>query len=229
MKLNIIIIFLIFTIISVKSISLDIHLNLDATTNDIAINYNDLLHKYAPNDQVFLGKLSIPHITLYLTDFVEEQIPSLQNELKQIFPLLEQQGKNCLVGMTTILVSGQYGMWEVQNSPCLQFLSDLIVNNTYQYITPNQTIPDWVYQLPEPLRDEKIAMIKKYGSPNVYDQFQPHVTLAWDEVDNLTLAFEQVGVQPTSFYSPSIGIGNTGPYGTVLDNQYGTLNFSTSS
>ncbi|KAM9973296.1 hypothetical protein ACTFIR_012672 [Dictyostelium discoideum] len=229
MSHKLIALFVICLIAIVSSVELDIHINLDPTTNEIAIDYNNLLHKYAPNDQVFLGSKSIPHITLYLTDFVQEQIPLVQNEISQIFPLLNQAGKNCLVQMTTIDISAQYGMWSVQNNQCLQYLSDLVVNNTFQYITPNQTIPDWVYSLPEPLRDEKIAMIKKYGSPNVFDQFQPHVTLAWDEIDNLTIAFNQVDVQPTSFYSPSIGIGNTGPYGTVLDNYYGTFNFSNNS
>ena len=44
-----------------------------------------------------------------------------------------------------------------------------------------QPAPGWVNSLPEPERTEKLNDIKKYGSPNVFGQFAPHVTLAWDE------------------------------------------------
>eukprot|EP01133_Synstelium_polycarpum_P007285 gene7285-8467_t len=116
-------------------------------------------------------------------------------------------------------------MWNIQLNECLQYMSDLVVNTTYQYIIPNQPIPDWVNELPEPLRDEKIAMIQKYGSPNCFSQFVPHITLAWDSVDNLTAVFEQVNIPPATFISPSMGAGNVGPYGTVLDNEYGLFVF----
>jgi len=38
-------------------------------------------------------------------------------------------------------------MWNVNNLPCLQYLSDVVVNATYMYIVPNQTVPSWVYQV----------------------------------------------------------------------------------
>jgi hypothetical protein len=51
-------------------------------------------------------------------------------------------------------------MWFAANfSQCLQDMSNEIVQATYLYITPNQTIPSWVYDLPEPLRSQKIGMI----------------------------------------------------------------------
>jgi hypothetical protein len=36
-----------------------------------------------------------------------------------------------------------------------------------------------VYSLPPAQRDAKIAMVKKYGSPNVFSQFEPHLTIAY--------------------------------------------------
>jgi len=212
---------------NVESISLDIHLQLDQPTFNLAVHYNQMVNKLAPHNQVFLGTESLPHITLYLTDFQDTQVSNIQQSVENVFPLLQQEANNCLVNLNFINVTGQYGMWNVELNQCLQSLSDIIVNNTYQFITPNQTIPDWVYSLPEPLRSEKIAMIQKYGSPNVFSQFQPHVTLAWDEVDNLVSVFNTINIQPTSFYSPAIGIGSVGPYGTVLDNKYGLFNFTT--
>lgn len=65
--------------------------------------------------------------------------------------------------------SGDYGMWNVDitHSKCLQSLSDTLVEALSSYITPNQTIPDWVLQLPEPLRSEKIGwyLHPHYNSP----------------------------------------------------------------
>ncbi len=79
----------------------------------------------------------------------------------------------CYIALNNTFTSDAYGMWTVNNNECLQLTSDTIVNATYDLIVPNQPIPSWVYKLPEPERSEKIAMIKKYGSPNVFDQFQP--------------------------------------------------------
>ncbi|KAF2076251.1 hypothetical protein CYY_002429 [Polysphondylium violaceum] len=218
---------LILVVASVNSISLDIHLQLDQATYDLAVYYNQQVNKLAPNNQVFLGTESLPHITLYLTDFQENQVQNIQQSIEKVFPVLQQVAQDCNVELNFINVTGQYGMWNVKLNSCLQTLSDVIVDNTYQFITPNQSIPEWVYDLPEPLRSEKIAMIQKYGSPNVFDQFQPHVTLAWDAVDNLVQVFNTINVQPASCFSPSIGIGSVGPYGTVLDNKYGLFNFTT--
>ncbi|KYQ90872.1 hypothetical protein DLAC_07743 [Tieghemostelium lacteum] len=216
---------LLFCIGYITSIQLDIHLNLDPVTYELAIEYNQQVNTLAPNDQIFLGKISIPHVTLYLTDFQNDSIPYLQEVILNNIDILSKVGESCQVEMTNIMVSAQYGMWNATVLPCLQYLSDFVVNNTYQYITPNQSIPSWVYALPEPIRSEKIAMITKYGSPNVFSQFQPHITLAWDAIDNLVNVFDTINIQPHQFYSPSIGIGNVGDYGTVLDNQYGTFNF----
>lgn len=81
---------------------------------------------------------------------------------------------------------------------------------------PNQPIPDWVIALPEPLRSEKIDMIKQYGSPNVFDQFNPHVTLAWDAIDTMQPAFHRLNLQPRIVASEAVAIGSVGPHGTVI-------------
>ena len=38
---------------------------------------------------------------------------------------------------------------------------------------------DWVEDLPEPTKSEKEALIKSFGSPNVFTQFAPHVTVGY--------------------------------------------------
>jgi hypothetical protein len=107
-------------------------------------------------------------------------------------------------------------MWDVNVIPCLQEMSNSMVAALYRFITPNQPIPDWVLQLPEPMRSEKITLIKTYGSPNVFSQFQAHVTLAWDDKENMGPAFNALNLQPKTFVPTQVGIGQVGPHGTVL-------------
>ena len=107
-------------------------------------------------------------------------------------------------------------MWDVHVTPCLQKLSDILTTVLSNYIVPDQPIPDWVLELPEPVRSQKIAMIRKYGSPNVFDQFDAHVTLAWDNQEPMGPAFQKLNLQPRTVKSTVVAIGNVGPHGTVL-------------
>lgn len=106
-------------------------------------------------------------------------------------------------------------MWDVHVTPCLQKWSDLLATQLSKYMVPDQPIPDWVQVLPEPLRTEKINMIKEYGSPNVFDQFGPHVTLAWDAIDKMEPAFQLLNIQPRIVPSHAVAVGSVGPHGTV--------------
>ena len=78
------------------------------------------------------------------------------------------------------IVFGAYTQWPVQPTDCLQILSDSIVDQLAKFFKQPPIIPDWVWTLPEPQRSRKLEMIQRYGSPNVYDQFQPHATVGFD-------------------------------------------------
>ena len=115
-------------------------------------------------------------------------------------------------------------MFSVLHNLCAFVLhrqSDTIVNASYTFAVPNQPIPAWVPSLPEPTRSEKIAMIKKYGSPNVFSQFQPHVTLAFDAStsSNLSSIFSSLPIKDGTTKPQLVGLGTTGPDGTVLSNK----------
>lgn len=123
---------------------------------------------------------------------------------------------SCPVQLQGITIQGAYAMWDVEVSPCMQKWSDLLVDALHAYIVPDQPIPDWVLALPEPMKSEKIAMIKKYGSPNVFDQFQAHVTLAWDDQEPMQPAFQKLNLQPKIVPSVAVAVGSVGPHGTVI-------------
>ncbi len=143
--------------------------------------------------------------------------------LKAAQAALADKGR-CDVALRGVSVGAGYVMWNVPVSQCLQELSDAVVLATYQFAKPNQKAPAWVYSLPEPARKAKLAMVKKYGSPNVFSQFDPHLTIAYDTADNLTAIFG--GLETAAqFAAAQVGVSRVGPFGTVL--KHGQLsNFS---
>merc|ERR1711865_431882 len=104
----------------------------------------------------------------------ENCLPKIESRVTRVLAKLATEPP-CPIQLSAAYAAGTYAMMNVSLSPCLQRYSDLIVNATYGYARPNQTAPGWVHTLPEPERSEKIAMSAKYGSPNVFSQFQPHV------------------------------------------------------
>jgi len=179
-------------------------------------------------DDIFLGTMQQPHITLYLTEFLPNNVTcdasgstsSVCADLGAIAPSLEAPPSLCEddpVVLGALEVSGCYAMWEVVNSPCLQAMSDRVVNATYRLAVPNQTVPDWVEDLPEPTKSEKEALIKSFGSPNVFTQFAPHVTVGYD--CSACVADALAGYTPPAvapFVPTVLGMGTVGDYGTVV-------------
>lgn len=65
-------------------------------------------------------------------------------------------------------------MWKVRPSIAMQTLSDIVVTQAKDFISANQTVPDWVYQLPdEDDKQQKITYVEQFGSPGVFDMFDP--------------------------------------------------------
>ena len=129
----------------------------------------------------------------------------------------------CEVSVGEPYAAGTYAMMNVTLEGCLQLYSDLIVNATYKLSAPNQTVPSWVRGLPEPERTDKIRDIEEYGSPNVFKQFQPHVSIGWSSnasavaaaVAGLKEHFRNVSTS-VSFLGEIVALGSVGPHGTVL-------------
>jgi hypothetical protein len=194
---------------------MNIHVRLDKQLNNQVLKYCAQIKRYAPNDQIDFVNTQYPHVTLYLTQFMDNATNTI---IQTVMNLLPNLPINCPIMMQNVTVQGGYALWNAENDKgsCIQTMSDTIVSALAQYIVPNQRIPSWVLQLPEPLRSEKIAMIKKYGSPNVLSQFQPHVTLACDTVDDLPSAMSHVNVVPAEFVPPYLGLGVVGACGSVL-------------
>lgn len=68
--------------------------------------------------------------------------------------------------------------------------------------------------------DSAWQQVKLFGSPNVFSQFQPHVTVGFDDVkgENMTECVQKVTFPTTMIPVQSIAMSLTGPDGTVLRN-----------
>ncbi len=206
---------------------MNIHLKLSLECEQAAIDLNRRITSLDTTQQIDFFKSSQPHITLYLTNFLNSNFQTalkLQQSINQTISssTFQQQIQNaCRVQIQNkITVIGTYAMWDVLRDDCMQFMSDAIVNATSQFIDPQSKtmIPDWIKSLPnEQVRQAKIFMIQNYGSPNVFSQFEPHVTLAVDSNNPKLLQQAVASVPPQSCsYAPiAIGISVTGPFGTV--------------
>ena len=172
-----------------------------------ALESNRILRHYWPQtEQVdFFTPLHIPHVTLYQVEFdLEKENATIasagtadhdKNDTSaEIDPAKLEVFLDTLYSMSTAgvlpqcevvlappaIVFGAYTQWPVQPSDCLQILSDAIVDELSKFIKRPPIIPDWVWTLPEPQRSSKLDMIQRYGSPNVYSEFQPHATVGFD-------------------------------------------------
>ena len=186
------------------AVLLDIHLPLKSPTNEWqqecpysqALESNRILRHYfaQTGERVDVFKLHIPHVTLYQAEFDLDKDNSTDANGTEIDPAKLKVFLDALSDMSLAgalpqcevvldppaIVFGAYTQWPVQASDCLQMLSDSIVDGLNKFIKRPPTIPDWVWTLPEPQRSRKLEMIRRYGSPNVYSEFQPHVTVGYD-------------------------------------------------
>ena len=203
----------------------DIHLPVHGAAAEAAKAANDFLNARLGNAEIDLRRKHTPHVTMYLTAFscpaaaavaglscageIEAAIARLISTL-MMHP--------CELTFSAPLAAGSFAMMRVVRSACLQFFSDAIVNATHSLAVPNQTAPAWVNDLPEPERSAKLKLVAEFGSPNVFGEFDPHVSLAWGP-DAAAVA-GAVDALPAVHASPSradvVALGSVGAHGTVL-------------
>lgn len=203
---------------------IDIHVPVVGNALDRVIHANKELNEALESTEVDFMTKDTPHVTLYLTAFMCPAVPNtwagacvdkVKKAVAEALPLFAK--KKCSVELSDLYAAGTYAMWNVSKNDCLQYFSDTIVNMTYMLSEPNQTAPSWIHSLPEPERSEKLRDVALYGSPNVFSQFQPHVTVAWDsDADAVSSAIEALDVNRTSFVIDEIALGSVGVHGTVL-------------
>lgn len=125
--------------------------------------------KVTENIETFALKGYQPHCTLYMTAYpkgrqklVATIVRRIANSTKQ-FPI---NTKGIEVAASDWLFMG------LENNKELQALCDEVANRLAFLRAKSDYVPAWAKNMPA-----KVECIKKYGSPNVFSQFDPHLTL----------------------------------------------------
>lgn len=158
-----------------------------------------------PSEEIDFFSLHTPHITLYLADFdLEVSDASVQDDTgaiplnnTKVAAFLDEissidftdvvSAMDCALSSYSMdaannsyVISGAYTMLNIPKTPCLRTISNKVLFAMKSYLRQPTVVPDWVTALPEPARSESIHRCEEYGSPNVLEGFDPHVTVGYD-------------------------------------------------
>ncbi|KAL7712902.1 DNA repair and recombination protein RadA [Entamoeba marina] len=206
--------FFVLLLTTVFAVDYNINIRFESNAENQIIDFVNEITSLSDIENYINFTKCAPHVTLYLTSFPEDKIDEISVVVAQT--LREMRG--CHIHPTTMYVSGSYFMWTVEKNECLQLLSDTIVNATAQYRNTSYECPGWVYGLPDgESKERKIKYCELYSSPNVFEEFDPHITLVYNDKDDMAVLETY---SPLSLNEESIRISNapTGNYGTVPRN-----------
>ena len=138
------------------------------------------------------------HLTLYLTEYKPEALKTIKDTVNKI----ANQTKSFDIEFYRLRkTGGNWFMLDAQNNETIQQLADEITVSLNKYRAKDAQVPDWAKSIPE-----KVKSFNLYGSPNVFMNFDPHITLLTPEdsakIDEFTGKYD---FKP--FKSKVIGIG----------------------
>jgi len=124
----------------------------------------------------FLGYQA--HCTLYMTQYPVGLQKEVLNKIEELASNTTEFAINSTgIGMT----SGNWYFMNLERNRNLQTLCDSAVELLAPLRAKSNFVPDWAKEFPT-----KVEYISKYGSPNVYDEFNPHLTfLAKSDAEKL--------------------------------------------
>ena len=171
------------------------------------------------NETIRFPRPHFPHLTLYLSKFPESSLSHLLGAIREAAktPAFTMP---CVSNVSSAAVTGNYSMLQVAISSCLQNMSDMVVKRTHHLALPNQTAPDWLLMMPEPLRSMKLDMLSRFGSPSVFAQFDPHITVACSaDSAEVVLATRALDGIRSPVIPLQLRVSRSGVCGTVLTDQ----------
>ena len=185
--------------------------------------FNSELRERCTSEKIDFDNLHIPHVTLYQTQFYANQMDHIIDALDEV--VNSTPFSSCEISLGSKVVSGDYSMLSIKRqdkeNDCLQSLSDLVLNKFLPFVKFPAEIPAWVLNIQdEKIRERKIKLVELYGSPNVLDGFDPHVTVGFDDI-NPNLQREIMndidsGLGSCNESFGTLAIGHVGIGGSVL-------------
>lgn len=108
------------------------------------------------------------HCTLYMTQYPT----GILSEVQQKIASLASSTKVFDINTTGLeITDGDWFFMNLDRNRNLQTLSDAVTELLSPLRAPSDYVPEWAKNSPS-----KVDYIKKYGSPNVYEEFNPHLT-----------------------------------------------------
>lgn len=200
---------------SVESVGINVHLTFAAPLLSLVTSVNARLQ----NETIRFPRPHTPHVTLYMSQFFVSSMPAFLEAIEEAIAS-PTFASSCSSSTLAATVAGRYIMLPVALNGCLQSMSDTIVTRTHHLALPNQTAPDWLSRLPEPQRSAKMRMLNLFGSPNVFSQYDPHITLACaanvSELDRAVHVFDGISLP---FNPVQIRVSRSGACGTALSDE----------
>ena len=138
------------------------------------------------------------HMTLYLTEYKPESL----KKIKEVVNKIAKKTKPFDVNFYRLRkTGGNWFMLDAENNGIIQGLADEVTVRLNKYRATDAKVPDWAKSIPE-----KVKSFNLYGSPNVFMNFDPHITLLTPEdpakIDTFTSKYN---FKP--FKAKVIGIG----------------------
>ena len=138
------------------------------------------------------------HLTLYLTEYKPETLKTIKDTVNKI----ANQTKPFDIEFYRLRkTGGNWFMLDAENNGIIQGLADEVTVKLNKYRATDAKVPDWAKSIPE-----KVKSFNLYGSPNVFMNFDPHITLLTPEdpakIDTFTSKYN---FKP--FKAKVIGIG----------------------
>ncbi len=192
----------------------------DKTTDSQIEQINQTMSKsnvYSHYDVEPFNKNHPVHLTMYLTQYSESQVLNLERAMSGIAHQTERFNINT-AGVS--LKASNFLMLNVENTPRLQSLSDKVVAKASAYRDVNSVIPAWANSYPL-----KVQMFREYGSPNVYEGFDPHFSIFAAKIKpseqeqfekNVNFALNQSKFKSESVKVTGLGIGIANDDGQII-------------
>jgi 2'-5' RNA ligase len=109
------------------------------------------------------------HCTLYMTQYPIGSIEKVAEAVNEV----AKNTREFEVKSTGLeITAGNWFFLNLDRNRNLQTFSDTVVEKLAEMRSPSNFVPDWAKDFPN-----KVEYITKYGSPNVYAEFNPHLTL----------------------------------------------------
>ena len=150
------------------------------------------------------------HMTLYLTEYKPESL----KKIKEVVNKIAKETKPFDVNFYRLRkTGGNWFMLDAENNGIIQGLADEVTVRLNKYRATDAKVPDWAKSIPE-----KVKSFNLYGSPNVFMNFDPHITLLTPEdpakIDTFTSKYN---FKPFKVKVIGIGIAQVDDLGQAKD------------